>query len=60
MLLFSRNNVLYNMSTVNANIADYLTQIETLTNTNLQILKALNDSFYSKRNHIFAEVDNTT
>lgn len=48
------------MSTINTNIADYLRQIETLTNTNLQILKTLNDSFYTRKNHLFAEVDNTT
>ena len=48
------------MSTINANIADYLTQIERLTNTNLQILKSLNDSFFTKKNHIYAEVDETT
>ena len=48
------------MSTINTNIADYLRQIETLTNTNLQILKTLNDAFYTRKNHLFAEVDNTT
>ena len=48
------------MSSVTTNIADYLTQVETLTKTNLQILKTINDSFYTKRNHLFAEVDNTT
>ena len=47
------------MSTINANIADYLTQIERLTSTNLQILKTLNDSFYTKKNHLFAEIDDT-
>ena len=48
------------MSTINTNIADYLTQIETLTNTNLQILKTLNDSFFTKKNHIYTEVNDTT
>ena len=48
------------MSTINTNVADYLHQIETLTNTNLQILKTLNDSFFTKKNHLYAEVDNTT
>lgn len=47
------------MSKINSNIADYLTQIETLTNTNLQILKTLNDSFFTKKNHLFAEVNDT-
>ena len=45
------------MSTVNANIADYLTQIERLTNTNLQILKTINDSFFTKKNHLYADVN---
>ena len=48
------------MSTINANVADYLNRIETLTNTNLQILKTLNDSFFTKKNHIYAEVNDTT
>jgi hypothetical protein len=48
------------MPTINSNVADYLSRIETLTNTNLQILKTLNDSFFTKKNHLFAEVDNTT
>lgn len=43
-----------------SNTADYLTQIETLTKTNLQILKALNDSFFTKKDHLFAEVNDTT
>lgn len=43
-----------------ASVVDYLTQIQTLTNTNLQILKTLNDSFYTKQNHLFTEIDNTT
>lgn len=48
------------MSIKNTNIADYFTQIETLTNTNLQILKALNDSFFTNKNHIYANVDDTS
>lgn len=60
-LLFSKKYIQINdMSTINTNIADYLRQIETLTNTNLQILKSLNDSFYTKKNHLLAEVDDTT
>ena len=43
-----------------ANVVDYLNSIQKLTNTNLQILKALNDSFYTKQNHLFAEVNDTT
>ena len=45
---------------VKTNIADYLSQIETLTNTNLQILKTINDSFFTKKNHLFAEIDDST
>ena len=48
------------MSTINANVADYLAKIETLTNTNLQILQTLNDSFFTKKNHLFAEIDDAT
>lgn len=48
------------MSTINTNVVDYLHKIETLTNTNLQILKTLNDSFFTRKNHLYAEVDNTT
>ena len=44
---------------IKTNIADYLTQIETLTNTNLQILKTINDSFFTKQNHIMTEVNDT-
>ena len=43
-----------------ASVVDYLSQIQKLTNTNLQILKTLNDSFYTKKNHIFTEIDDTT
>lgn len=43
-----------------ASVLDYFKQIQTLTNTNLQILKALNDSFYTKHNHIYTEIDDTT
>ena len=48
------------MSSIKTNIADYLSQIETLTNTNLQILKTLNDSFFTKKNHLFAKIDDAT
>jgi hypothetical protein len=48
------------MPTINANIADYLKQIESLTNTNLQILKSLNDSFYTKKNHLYTEINDST
>jgi hypothetical protein len=45
---------------VKTNIADYLTQIENLTSTNLQILKTINDSFFTKKAHLFAEIDDKT
>lgn len=48
------------MSTVNTNIVDYLRQVESLTKTNLQILKTLNDSFFTKKNHLYTEIDDTT
>lgn len=48
------------MSNKNTNIADYLVQIENLTSTNLQILKAINDSFFTKKNHLFTEIGDTT
>lgn len=47
------------MSTINTNIADYLRQIETLTNANLQILQTINDSFFTKKNHLYTEVNDT-
>ena len=47
------------MSKIHTNVVDYLTQIESLTNTNLQILKTINDSFFTKKNHLFAEVNDT-
>lgn len=44
---------------IKTNVADYLTQIEKLTNTNLQILKTINDSFFTKQNHIMTEINDT-
>ena len=48
------------MSNINANITDYLKQIESLTSTNLQILKTINDSFFTKKSHLYTEIDNET
>ena len=45
---------------VKTNIADYLTQIESLTSTNLQILKTLNDAFFTRKSHLYAEIDDKT
>lgn len=39
-----------------ANIAEYLSQLQTLTKRNLEILQAINNSFYTKREHIVAGV----
>lgn len=33
-------------------VVDYLNQVTELTNTNLELLKALNDSFYTDQNHL--------
>ena len=38
------------------NISDYVSQLQTLTQKNLEILKAINDSFYTKNEHIVAGV----
>ena len=48
------------MSTVNSNVVDYLSRIESLTKTNLQIMKTINDSFFTKKSHLYAEIDDTT
>ena len=34
-----------------ASINDYLVQLENLTQQNLKILQAINDSFFTKHNH---------
>lgn len=47
------------MSTINANIADYLKQIEALTKTNLQLLNTINSSFSTKKSNLMIEVDDT-
>lgn len=46
-----------------ANISDYLSQIQKLTQQNLSILKTLNDSFFTKKTHLevtIGEGDTTT
>ena len=47
------------MSTINANVVDYLEKIESLTKSNLDILRTINDSFFTKKNHLYTEIDNT-
>lgn len=42
-----------------ANIAEYLSQIQTLTKKNLEILQAINDSFFTKREHLTVSVGDT-
>ena len=39
-----------------ANIAEYLTQLQTLTQKNLEILQAINDSFFTKHEHLTVSV----
>lgn len=39
-------------------IIDYLTKIEELTNTNLKLLKTINDSFYTDKNHLSVNLEN--
>lgn len=40
-------------------ITECLAKLQELTTKNFEILKALNDSFYTKKNHIVANIDNT-
>lgn len=39
-----------------ANIADYVSQLQSLTQKNLEILQALNDSFYTKKENLTVSV----
>lgn len=43
---------------MNHDITEYMTQLQELTTRNLEILKALNESFYTKKNHLVATIDN--
>ena len=40
-------------------LTEYLTEIQELTKKNLEILKALNNSFYTKSEHLSVTIDNT-
>lgn len=40
-----------------ASVTEYLSQLQSLTKKNLDILKALNDSFFTKQNHLHINVD---
>ena len=39
-----------------ANMSDYLSQLQKLTKQNLEILQAINDSFFTKREHLTVTV----
>ena len=41
------------------NMTEYLSQLEELTNTNLELLRALNNSFYTKAEHLAVKVNNS-
>lgn len=41
------------------NLTEVLAELQKVTKRNLEILQALNDSFYSKREHITTVIDNT-
>ena len=53
-LLFEYNKII---DSYMSNINDYLLQLQSLTKTNLEILKALNDSFYTKQDKLSVNVD---
>ena len=40
-----------------SSVAENLEQMQSLTKTNLQILKAINDSFFTKRDHLVVNID---
>lgn len=39
-----------------ANISEYLSQLQTLTKSNLEILQAINNSFFTKKEHLMVNV----
>jgi hypothetical protein len=41
------------------NVTEYLTQIQELTKKNFELLKALNNAFYTKSEHLSVTLDNT-
>ena len=43
-----------------ASITEYLEKLQKLTQTNCEILKAINDSFFTKNSYLTASVDNNT
>lgn len=43
-----------------ASVTEYLNRLQNLTETNLEILQAINDSFFSKKDHLSVNINNTT
>ena len=43
-----------------ASVTEYLERLQKLTQTNCEILQAINDSFFTKHNYLTANVDNNT
>ena len=41
-----------------ANVTEYLEKLQKLTQTNCEILQAINDSFFTKSSYLTASVDN--
>lgn len=48
------------MSNINTNIVDYFNKIEELTNTNLSILKTINESFTTTKKNVSVTIGDTT
>lgn len=44
---------------VKTSISEYLIQIQRMTKRNLELLKAINDSFFTKAQHLVVDVDDT-
>ena len=42
-----------------SNLTEYLTQIQELTKKNFELLKALNNAFYTKSEHLSVTIDDT-
>ena len=43
-----------------ASVSEHLLLLQKLTQTNLEILQSLNDSFYTKQDHLYADINDTT
>lgn len=42
-----------------ASVSEHLLLLQKLTQTNLEILQSLNDSFYTKQDHLYADINDT-